>query len=297
MRCLRRIYAAVMRRASFLMASIFLLGTACGDDSSSEDTAANDSSGTTTSPATGTTSSPQTGDGSDTDETDSTPDTTTTGQDTDSADSTSSDSTGPAGECMVWEITYDLEGSEFEVSDTPLGAGDQVNVVTMPYDADDHVGPGSFVLRFQDVDGAPGGLAAMVSYDMEIQFAVDSGATLVETDLTTAAGPDECGVTTGMVEGTTVAWMPSAIVGRTSMGQILCTGAFCGVGGLPNGRPVPVDEVGDQPVSDFDFSEDFSTFTMLQTIIAQDDNSTTSWTYAGVETDRQLVAAPACLCP
>jgi hypothetical protein len=213
---------------------------------------------------------------------------------TDPSDSGATD-TG-LGDCQVWEITYDLEGSTFEISGTPLMAGDQVNTVTMPYDADDHVGPGTFVLRFQDVGGAPGGLAAMVAYTMSIHFVIDSGVTTVATDIEAEAGPDECGLTVGNLAGTTVAWAPPAIVGTHSMGQVLCTGALCGAGGLPNGDPVPQDETSDQLVSDFVFSEDLSSFTMAPTVTGMDANSTQTWTYAAVETSRELVIGPTCLC-
>ncbi|MCX4240326.1 hypothetical protein [Paraliomyxa miuraensis] len=221
-----------------------------------------------------------------------------TGPDPSTSDTnTTDDTTDTAGACQVWEITYDLEGSEFEISGTPFMAGDQVNVLTMPYDADDTVGPGTFVLRFQDMGGEPGGMAAMAAYQASLHFVVNSGVTTVSTDLETDAGPEECGVTTGMLAGDTVAWMPSAIVGHHSMGQILCEGALCGAGGLPNGKPVPVDEVSDQPVSDFVFSGDLSSFTMEQTVIQMDANSTTSWMYMGTETGRELIDAPPCLCP
>lgn len=279
---------------------ICLAVVACGDDSSGEESAANDSSSgatdtsETTPPGT-TTDASETTPGTTTDASETTPPGTTTQGETDSADSTSG-STGPAGDCQVWEITYDLEGSEFEISGTPFNAGDQVNVVTMPYDADDHVGPGNFVLRFQDEGGAPGGLAAMVSYQMALHFVVDAGPTVVATDLDADAGPDECGVTTGMLAGTTVAWMPSAIVDHHSVGQVLCTGALCGAAGLPNGDPVAMDETSDQPIDDFVFSDDLASFTMDQTVIAMDASSTTAWTYVGTETNRQLVIGPPCMC-
>ncbi|MCA9650749.1 MAG: hypothetical protein H6712_31090 [Myxococcales bacterium] len=283
---------------SFLLGlPLLLVGvTACGDDSSTGDTAGDDSSGGNPMTSTnGSTTTPSmTDDGTGTDASDTNPPDTTTSEETDTAEETGT--TTGLGDCQVWEITYDLEGSEFEISDTPFGAGDQVNVVTMPYDADDHVGPGTLVLRFQDVDGDPGGMAAMVSYDMSIHFVVDSGVTVVQTDLETDAGPDECGVTTGMLADTTVAWMPSAIVGHHSMGQILCTGMLCGAGGLPNGMPVPMDETSDQPISDFVFSDDLSSFNMEQTVIAMDANSTTAWTYTGTEVSREQVLGPACLC-
>lgn len=201
-----------------------------------------------------------------------------------------------AGACMVWEITYELTGSVFELSATPFGAGDQVNTLTTPYDANDHVGPGTIVMRFQDVGGSPGGLAAISAYTMAMHFVVD-GVTKVATDLDATAGPSACGVTTGELEGNTVTWDPSALVGHHSVGQVLCTGALCSFGGLPNGDPVPIDETNDHPLSDFVFASDLKTFSMAKTVIAQDNNSTSTWQYEGAETERKLVAAPACLCP
>src|SRR5690349_8007757 len=76
------------------------------------------------------------------------------------------------GDCMVWEINYDLTTSEFEISDTPMGAGDQVNVVMEPYDDDDHIGPGNMVLRFNDAGGMPGGNVYMYSYFMDLEFTI-----------------------------------------------------------------------------------------------------------------------------
>lgn len=212
-------------------------------------------------------------------------------------DSGDGDSTGGGepGDCQVWEITYDLTDSEFEIADTQLGAGDQVNVVAEPHDEDEHVGPGKFVLRFQDVGGQPGGQALMHTYEMSLHFVV-GGTVTVATDLETQAGPVDCGITSGSLAGTTVAWTPSAIVDLHRQGQILCSGSLCGLGGLPDGRPQVIDETEDQPISDFEFSDDLSGFTMAQTVIQQDNSSTTTWMYVGTEVSRELVAAPACSC-
>lgn len=201
------------------------------------------------------------------------------------------------GDCTAWEITYDLTGSEFEIADTPMGAGDQVNVLTEPYDADDQVGPGTLVIRFQDVGGAPGGLAGIYQYSVTTDFVVDSGFTVVTTELDGTAGPEACGVTTGTLAGDTVAWNPSAIVGHNSLGTILCEGSLCSMAGMEDGVPVDRDETGDQPLSDFVFATDLSSFTMAQTVIQQDANSTATWMYTGSETGRQEVSAPACWCP
>jgi hypothetical protein len=188
-----------------------------------------------------------------------------------------------------------LNGSEFEIANTPGGAGDQVNTVADPDDADDEVGPGNFVLQFQDVDGAPGGQAFMNSHVMGLHFVVD-GIVTVATDIDSDAGPVECGITSGPLDNGTVAWEPSAIVGHHNVGQIECNGNLCGLGGLPNGEPVPVDETTDQPINDFVFNNDLTGFTMESSIVQMDMNSTTTWTFQGTETSRELVDAPACLC-
>jgi hypothetical protein len=267
-------------------------GGTSGTSSASEGT-----SGSTTDASTGTaTGDPTTGttDGTTTATTDaSTTDasgtaTTTGGTDTDTETDT--------GGCQAWRITYDLTGSEFEVSDTPLGAGDQRNVLEEPYDGDATFGPGELTLVFQDVGGAPGGQVAFTDYAVSLNFVV-RGATTVTTNLEQSAGPNACGVTTGTLAGDEVAWTPSAIVGHSSIGQVLCQGALCTLGGLPNGTPVPQNEMGDQPLSNFTFAGDLTSFTMPRTVIQMDQNSTISWTYAGTEVSREAIAAPACLCP
>jgi len=200
------------------------------------------------------------------------------------------------GDCEVWEITYDLTGSEFEISGTPLKLGDQVNVVGEPYNAADRIGPGSFVLRFQDIEGAPGGQAVMVAYRVALHFEVRTPGATVTTNLDGRAGPEGCGLTTGVLAGTSVAWTPSAIVGYHSQGQILCKGAFCKQANLPKGKPVAVDEVFDQPLGEFVFNEDLTRFSMARTVVREGAKSISSWMYEGAEVGRERIDAPACLC-
>lgn len=229
--------------------------------------------------------------------------TTDSGTGSDATTSTDADTqdAGPGvdagGDCTLWEITYDLTGSLFTIADTPMNAGDQVNTVAEPYTADDHVGPGTIVLRFQSVSGAPGGLAGIYSYDMAMTFVVDSGFTVITTDLNGDAGPEACGVTTGTLAADTVAWSPSALVDHHSVGSIVCTGNLCSMGGFEDGVPVPVDDTTDHPLSDFVFATDLSSFTMANTVVQTDSNSTTSWEFVGTETSRQEIQGPACWCP
>ena len=283
-----------------ISASVLALGLmACGDDGGTSDAAdevGTDGSGTA-GDGDGDPTTTGDGDGDPTTTGDGDGDPTTTGDGDGDGDPTTTGDGDGDGDCMVWEITYDLTGSEFELANTPAnGAGDQVNTVAEPYDADKTVGPGHFVLQFQDVGGNPGGQAFMNSYEMGMHFLVNSLGTTVATDLDADAGPEECGITSGPLDASIVAWSPSTIVGLHTVGEILCNGLGCMFANLPNGMAVPQDETSDMPISNFVFSGDMTGFTMVKTVIQMDANSTTSWKYTGTETSRELVAAPACLC-
>lgn len=272
---------------------------ACGGGGSDEggneevDTSTGDSTGESSGESgtdTGTTD-PTTDTGTTDPTTDTTTDPTT---DTGTTDPTDTGTETTSGACQVWQITYDLSDSEFEVSNTPFGAGDQVNVVVEDDQADDEIGPGTMVLYFEDQGGNPGGMGWIASYDVEINFVVDS-ATTVTTDLTVTGEPVGCALAEGMLQNGEVAWSNDEMADTHTMGTILCQGQLCGLGGLPNGMAVPVDDVGPQAVSPFVFENDLSAFTMDQTVIQMDDQSTTSWTYVGTETGRELIDAPDCV--
>ncbi len=290
-------YAPPMRRLSVLAVAL-VLGCPSSDSDPSGDTDTDTAAGTdTTDTATtmpgssGTTDDPTTT----TDPGTSTTDDPTTGTTAVDGSGSEDSSSSGVGACQVWQITYGLTGSTFEISNTPFGAGDQVNTVQEPYDANANIGPGQFILTFEDVDGAPGGLATMVEYTMDVNFVVD-GVTTVTTDITGIAGPDDCGVTQGLVNDTTVAWAPPQIAGYTTEGTVLCEGNLCTAGGLPDGEPVEMGGVADQPVGNFVFEADFSGFAMDSIITDMDDQSTQTWTYVGTESSRELVDAPACAC-
>jgi hypothetical protein len=274
---------------------------ACGGGGSDEggneevDTSTGDSTGDSTSESgtdTGTTD-PTTDTGTTDPTTEETTDPTT---DTGTTDPTTDTGTETGGACQVWQITYDLSDSEFEISGTPLGAGDQVNTVVEDDQDDEEIGPGTMVLYFEDMGGTPGGMAWIASYDMDSNFVVASAGATVTTDLVISGEPAGCALAEGTLDNGEVAWSNDEMADTHTMGTILCMGNFCMLGGLPNGMAVPVDEVGPQAVSPFQFEDDLSAFTMDQTVIQMDDNSTTSWTYVGTETGRELIDAPACAC-
>lgn len=270
----------------------------CGDDGGAGDT---DGGTDASSTAAGVTTEPRGTSSSSTDPTTSTTDKPTTTAESSSTSEApsegSSETTGETstGACQVWEVTYDLAGSEFEISGTPLMAGDQVNTVQEPYDGDANIGPGSFVLRFQDVDGSPGGLATMVSHEMVLNFVI-GGTVTVTTDIEGQAGPEECGITQGLLNGDTIAWAPPQIVDYVTTGEVLCEGNLCSLGGLPNGEPVDMSSTADQLLTDFVFEAGLGSFTMAEVVVDMDGNSTNSWAYAGTETSREMIDAPDCLC-
>ena len=264
-----------------LIASLACFGIACSDDgtgsTTDEDTETSDTDSGD-------------GDGDPTDSGDGDGDPTDSGDG--DGDATTEDPVG----CQVWEIQYDLVSSEFALSDTPMGAGDQVNVVEEPYDEDDNIGPGSITVRFADVDGEPGGTAWIVAYDMTLNFLVDSFGAAVTTELQNEVAFNECGVTSADLPGDEAAWDPSAMPGQTSMGMIVCNGFFCGLGGFDDGVPVMVDDVDDAPLNPFTFASDRMSFTSEPVVVQQDDTSTSTWTYRGMELSRDLIDGPECLC-
>ncbi len=197
---------------------------------------------------------------------------------------------------MVWEVTYDLTGSAFEITGTSGVLGDGVFPVEAPYDDDGTVGPGTMKIRFQDDGGVPGaGTILITDYELQMDFAVNNGN--IENDLVTGAGPDGCGVTGGTLAGTLAVWDPATMVGYSSVGTITCNlGGLCGLGGLADGEN-PVDDAFDLTgLPAFQFGDDFTSFSASQFQLQSDDDSTTLMTWQGTETSRELVGSAACGC-
>ena len=125
---------------------------------------------------------------------------------------------------------------------------------------------------------------------------VVDGVTTIETVLQQDAGPDECGLTSAMIEGDVANWDPMELTDYSSVGTITCFGNLCGLGGFENGVPDPVNDMGPGPLAAFDFSGDRAMFSTETFVVQQDDQSTTTWNYIGNEISRQLIDAPECLC-
>ncbi|MCA9628452.1 MAG: hypothetical protein KC766_12330 [Myxococcales bacterium] len=201
--------------------------------------------------------------------------------------------TGNTGNCpgaMAWEVTYDLTGSVFEISGTPFKAGDQKNVVQKPYDADDHWGPATMVIRFTDAGGTPGdGAAQIVSYTARQDFVVNATGTAVHTALDVDASPTgtQCGTAEGSLASDTLSFGTDMRNYHTK-GAITCTGsdALCKLA-----NPRDVDETKDQALNSFTFTNGVAAFKMEKVDVPNTDNATTELSFIGTETGRTQVCA------
>ena len=170
---------------------------------------------------------------------------------------------GPAA-CGAWDLEYGLSGN-LELSDTPLGQGDGIYPV----------GPGSIVLRTDDVAGKPGGRVRVMSYEMHEVFKVVAKtlfwATTVNTNTTTRAVGEPCAASEGELVGTALRWNRPLPDVRTD-GTLLCDGSFCGKFGAPPAGPSEI-HLPAHPSSfkTFQFSADMRTFTMASTFVSKTD--------------------------
>jgi len=184
--------------------------------------------------------------------------------------------------CESWLIEYDIDGSEFEIRNTPFGAGDAIN----------QVGPGRLQLRFPgDEAGPQAGDVVMLQFSLDMTFAVS----MVETDVTITSGPADCGVAMGSRTSSVVTWS-SPIAGYRSQGTITCNAGelLCGAAGLPVGEPVTQDETHDQPLMPFVFADEdnFTHFTMAEVEVPNDDAGDTFLRLEGTQVTRRCAALP-----
>jgi hypothetical protein len=193
--------------------------------------------------------------------------------------------------CEAWDVDYAL-AANLQLTDTPLGQGDGVYPI----------GPGTLVLRYDDVGGRPGGHVKMISYEVRQSFQVVAktlfGATTVGTDVTTREKADPCGAPAeGRLDAAAIVW-PTPVVGFRTDGFLTCGGTFCGkFGAPPPGRSAMAS--GPEPVhfKPFLFSDDHATFTMAYTFVSKTESpkQTAHLSLAGRETARVCVQTKVCV--
>lgn len=201
---------------------------------------------------------------------------------------------GTGGTCAkpAVDVTYDLTGSTFSITNTPLGMGDQVNTVQQPYTADKNIGPASIVLRFAASNGNPiPGRADVVKFNIVLDFVVNSTGATVHTDLVQDVTPTVCSGDQGVYNAGVATWQAPGMNPYHSVGDVTCTGTFCSAGGLPNGTPQHRDETYQQLINPFTFTNGVSDFTMPKVLVSSDSSSKTWFTFKGHETSRKASCA------
>ncbi len=174
------------------------------------------------------------------------------------------------------DVVYDLTGSTFEITDTPLGAGNQVNTVATPYEDPKHIGPGTMKLRFSAPAGQPdAGRVDVIDYDLVLEFTVSSAGASVHTDLVVDVTPPVCSGAQGSFASGKATWMPPGLDPYHTKGQVTCTGATCSLGGLPNGTPQPKESTEKLKLNDFVFTSGVTEFTMEKVQVSEDKQSKT----------------------
>jgi len=194
--------------------------------------------------------------------------------------------------CTTVVVTYDLTGSVFEIDSMV----DFTITLQEPYGDDLNMGPGHAVLRFPEADGGPAdGLAHLTDYRMMWDFVTGaSGLAEVHTQLDNTAA-DECGVASGTLTGTSLAWSPGQISSVCQNGQISCTGSFCGMGGSPDeGTPVVyTDDCEAFGINDLTLSADYSTLDMPPVTVSDESTLSLHGTQVELTVDTQT---PECIC-
>ncbi len=183
-----------------------------------------------------------------------------------------------------WLITYNLDSSNLNIRNTPLGAGDRspgpigglsdggAGSGTPPAGwAPVPAGlPSQLSIRFKD-DGSGSGIeegtVSLVNYRMSAYFAAGNASfAWVTSHLDYEAGPIG-----GDLSGNNVIWNSNLLDYRT-VGYLHCSGGSCGMGGSPdNGETqykdyymqAPNGDMG-MPLNAFVFSTDRSRFTMSE---------------------------------
>ena len=102
--------------------------------------------------------------------------------------------------------------------------------VPLVSDFDETVGPGTVTIRYEDVDGAPGGRALMEAYELDYVFVTNvnvviaSGAITTDVDTVGQLPPDACGLAAGTLTGNTLTW-DGPITQLKSDGTVSCSGS------------------------------------------------------------------------
>lgn len=211
-----------------------------------------------------------------------------------------------------WDISYDLPKSEqtpgVAPADPPVNQNALLLRDTMMAigDGNHNIGPGNATIRFENIDGKPGGKAYLLEFTISIDFTAPPATTnLVGTMGHDYEGPcGSCAV--GNIEGDKLTWSDFAgtaygtdqapnVHSFFSEGTITCDGPLCGsFGAPPQGTTPNSDGPYDLRFETWILAADASTFFAPPFITQQDLNSTTRIQVYGVEKSRECKSFQAC---
>jgi hypothetical protein len=150
-------------------------------------------------------------------------------------------STGIA-DAAVWRVIYELDGTRFEVRDTPFGAGDGSYEVGPGYVTIDYTASGNAL-----VDGP----VQLRGFSLVLDFLADNAGASVRSDLLSVANfTGQQTAAAGSLSNGVLTWSESFPYKVT--GTITCNGIFCGFAGFEEG--VPRDESGEDSVTFTNFT-------------------------------------------
>lgn len=191
--------------------------------------------------------------------------------------------------CNAWDIEYELK-STLTIADTKMGGGDGTWIT----------GPGRVVLRFANVDGAPGSSAKLLDYrerdKITLKPSTIVGSATITSDTITVGVPDACGVVAeGTLDAHALKWKAAWNV--RSAGSIACNGSLCGVFGAPApGTTKTATPPHGAAFKSFELSDDRRSFKMASSVVAsqKEPRQTSYLALTGKETQRACVVAKAC---
>ncbi len=212
-----------------------------------------------------------------------------------------------------WDITYDLPKSEDDPGVPPADPPPDQNVLTLRDtmmgigDTNQNVGPGTATIRFENIDGNPGGKAYLLEFEIRTDFTVPPATTNLVATMGHGYETGPCGSSAvGNVEGDDLIWSdfdgtatgttdPPNMHGFFVDGTITCDGDLCGSFGAPPQGTTPQSggpfDLRSEP---WKLSADASTFFMPLFISQQDLNSTTRLQVYGVEIAKECKSIEAC---
>ena len=222
---------------------------------------------------------------------------------------TSEDSCADAN---YWDITYTLPKSVENPGKAPANPPANQNALTLRDtmlqmgDANRNIGTGEVTIRFENVDGKPGGKAYLLKYKMPMDFTVSPATTNIVGSTGHEYKDGPCGSSAvGNVKNGKLVWSEfdgeAQGEGKPNIhayftdGSITCKGALCGQFGAPPQGTTPQSRGPfDLHFEPWELTDGVSSFFMPVSITEKDKNSTTRVQLYGIQSAKECKTIEAC---